>query len=185
MKKKNKAIFLDRDGTIIIDADYLHKIKDVKFYKNTFYALKEMMNKGYILIIVSNQSGIGRGYYTEEDYYKIENYINKKFNQKKIKIAKSYFSPYYENSQNPEYRKKKNFRKPDAGMLLCARKELNIDFKKSFIIGDKLIDMETGKKVGCKTILVLTGKGKKELKNISSIRPDFICNDLKSALKYL
>lgn len=183
--KKRKAVFLDRDGTLIKDKHYLAKIELVEFYKNAIYALQEMIKEKFLLFIISNQSGIGRGYFTEEDHLKVDKYIINILKKEKIVILKSYYSPYYEKSKLSKYRKGKSFRKPNIGMLLKAQKEFNIDLQNSFVIGDKLSDIDAGAKAGCKTILVLTGKGKIEKKKINRIKPDYICRDLKGAFKYL
>ncbi|HOK40892.1 MAG TPA: HAD family hydrolase [bacterium] len=184
-KSNRKAIFLDRDGTIIKDNHYVHKIKDVEFYKCTFEALRKMQEKGYLLFITSNQAGIGRGYYTEKEYYEVTNYILNELLKNGVKITKTYFAPYYENAIDPKYRQGEHLRKPNIGMLLLAQKEFNIDFKKSFMIGDKITDIIAGKNAGCKTIFVLTGQGKKELEFTDDCEPDYICKDIGDAVRYI
>ncbi len=148
--KSQKAVFLDRDGVINEDNEYVGKVEDFIFVKGIFRALKKLQERGYKLFIITNQSGIGRGYYTEEDYKEITEYMLNEFEKNNITIEKVYFCKH-----TPE--DNCNCRKPKPGMILQASKEFNIDLKNSWVIGDKLSDVEAGENVGCKTILINSG----------------------------
>ena len=141
MSLKNKAVFLDRDGVINIDKNYVYKIEDFEFVDGIFEKLRDYQKRGYLLIVVTNQSGIGRGYYTEEDFQKLTSYMLSELEKEGIKIAKVYHC-----NHSPE--EGCECRKPNPGMLLKAKEEFNIDMKNSIMIGDKESDMEACKRAG-------------------------------------
>ena len=130
---KNKAIFLDRDGTINVDKNYLYKIDDWEFENGAIESLRILQNLGFKLIVISNQSGIGRNYYTKEDADIIFKYMEDELKKENIKISKSYYCPHY----NEEC----ECRKPKLGLFYQAQKEFDIDFSRSYAIGDKLRDL--------------------------------------------
>lgn len=132
-----KAIFLDRDGVINEDFGYVSKIKDFHFIDGVFDALRGFLELGYELFIVTNQSGIGRGYYTLEDFEKLNNYMLEIFKKEGIEIKKVYFCPH-----SPE--DNCDCRKPHPGMILKALDEFQINPKLSVMIGDKASDIEAG-----------------------------------------
>lgn len=129
----NKAIFLDRDGTINVDKNYLYKIDDWEFIDGVVEGLQILQNLGYKLIVISNQSGIARGYYTEKDANKVFEYMTNELKKNGVIIEKSYYCPHIGD--------KCNCRKPKLGLFYQAQKEFDIDFSKSFAIGDKLRDV--------------------------------------------
>ena len=141
MNSKTKAVFLDRDGVINIDKSYVYKIEDFEFVDGIFEKLRDYQKRGYLLIVVTNQSGIGRGYYTEEDFQKLTSYMLSELEKEGIKIAKVYHC-----NHSPE--EGCECRKPNPGMLLKAKEEFNIDMKNSIMIGDKESDMEACKRAG-------------------------------------
>ncbi len=134
-----KALFLDRDGVINIDHGYVHKKEDFVFVDGLFETLRKIAKKGYIFIIVTNQSGIGRGYYSEEAFNKLSNFMISFFLKEGIEIAGLYYCPH-----KPE--DSCNCRKPEAGMFLKAEKDFKIDMQNSWMIGDKESDMLAAKK---------------------------------------
>ncbi len=147
---KNKALFLDRDGVINIDKGYVHRIEDFEFTEGIFEVLRYFQNKGYLLIIVTNQAGIGRGYYTVKDFCLLNNWMLQQFKDQGITIAKVYFSPYHPVHGIGKYKRDSFFRKPNPGMILKAQEEFNIDLSKSFLIGDKETDIKAGENAGIK-----------------------------------
>ncbi len=157
--KKNRAVFLDRDGVINEDFGYVHKIEDFHIYDEVFPALKKLQDAGFKLIVITNQSGIGMGYYTEEDFKKVNKYMLKMLKERGINIDKVYYCPHHPEGTVPEYRIKCNCRKPGTEMIKRGVKDFNIDTTKSFLIGDKETDIEAGLKMGLKTALVKTGQG--------------------------
>jgi D-glycero-D-manno-heptose 1,7-bisphosphate phosphatase len=152
--KKNKAFFLDRDGTINRNVKYLKDFKNFKWNKNVILALKYIFNKNYKIIIITNQSGIGRGILTEQDLKKIHLSINKELKKHNCKIHDFFFCPYFEKAIIKKYRIKNHFlRKPNPGMILKAVKKWKIDKSKSFMIGDQYTDKIASEKAGIKFIL--------------------------------
>ncbi len=138
-----KALFLDRDGVINIEKEYLYKIEDFEFIDGIFELCEYYQNLGYMIFIVTNQSGIARGYYTEEDFSKLTQWMIKKFKERKIIIQHVYHCPHH-----PDINKICTCRKPEPGMLLDAKKEFGIDLTQSIMVGDKERDIEAAINAG-------------------------------------
>ena len=160
-----KAIFLDRDGTINVEKDYIYKSEDLVFEEGTIEALKTFKNLGYILIVVSNQSGIARGYFTEEDLNIFNNNMNEILKKNGVEITEFYCCPHHPDGIG-EYKKVCECRKPDNKMIEDAIKKYNIDREKSYMIGDKTSDIGAGLKSNLKTVLVKTGYGLKDMEKV-------------------
>ncbi len=167
-----KAIFLDRDGTVNIDKNYVYKIEDFELIPKTIEALKNFQNKGYLIFIITNQSGIGRGYYKDDDFHKLNNHMLKVFSDNNIKITKTYYCPHVA-KDNCECRK------PNTKFITDAAKEFKIKVKESFMIGDKTADIKMGENAGLKTVLVMTGKSGKD--GEFNATPTFTSKDLYEA----
>ena len=156
MKKKTKIAFLDRDGVINsskINNGYIGYISKFKWIKGSKKTIKYLKSKNFKIVIVTNQSGIARGYFTLKDVYKLHNYVKMKLKQMGTSIDKIYFCPYHKDGVIKKYKKKSKLRKPNIGMYLKARKIWNIDKKNSFMIGDQATDMQFAKKAGIKGFL--------------------------------
>lgn len=175
-KTKKPAVFLDRDGVLIVEKDFLISRDDIEFFPRTFESLKSL-NNGFLKIVVSNQSGIARGYFTQEDVEKLNDIISHKLADKGIVIDAWYFCPH-----GPE--DDCGCRKPRPGMLLEAAKKMNIDLNRSWMIGDKTSDIVAGKASGAKTVLVKTGYGGAE-PGARDIHPDFTAADIREAIDYI
>ena len=173
----NKAIFLDRDGTINIEKDYIYKCEDLVFEEGSVEALKTFKNLGYILIVVSNQSGIARGYFTEEDLKAFNDNMNEKLKEESVEIIEFYCCPHHPDGL-AEYKKVCDCRKPNNKMLEDAIKKYNIDREKSYMIGDKVSDIGAGLKSKLKTVLVKTGYGLKDMEKIDK-NETLVCENLK------
>jgi len=171
----NKAVFLDRDGVINVDRDYVHKIEEFEFKDGIFELLKHLRDLGYLLIVVTNQSGIGRGYYSEEDFRQITKYMLDSFIEKGIEIAKVMYCPH---APEEECR----CRKPDSLMIEESAKELQVDLSVSWLIGDKKSDIQSAKKAGVAKSILVSGKKGEEGKKIDA---DFFVNDLKEIEKII
>jgi histidinol-phosphate phosphatase family protein len=167
------AVFIDRDGVIVNDVGYHYKIEDFKLIPKAIEGLKLL--KKYKLFIITNQSGIGRGFYKLEDFLRFNNHLINTLKKCNIKIQKTYYCPH-----KPEYNCK--CRKPKIKFLKETEKEFHINLKKSFVIGDRKSDFEMGKNAGCKTIHVLTGRGMKEKEDINA---DYIAKNLLDAAKWI
>jgi D,D-heptose 1,7-bisphosphate phosphatase len=173
MSKQNIALFLDRDGVLNKEVNYLSDPKDFQLLDGTIEALKILKKKGYLLIVVTNQSGIARGYFTEEILNAIHDKMKKILESNEIFLDDIIYCPHH-----PKFTGECDCRKPKPGMIFQARDKYNIDLDNSFMVGDTLKDIKAGKNAGCKTILVLTGHGLKEREKIGEINPDLIHNTL-------
>lgn len=169
----SRAVFLDRDGVIVEDIGYHYKIEDFKLIPNAVEGLKLL--KDFKLFIVTNQSGIGRGYYKLKDFENFNNHLLKELEKLGIKIQKTYYCPHAPND-NCECRK------PKTKMLEEAKEEFGIDLKKSFEVGDRKSDFEMGERAGCKTIHVLTGNG---MESANEVVPDYFAKDLLDAAQWI
>jgi len=149
----NKALFLDRDGVINKEKNYLYKIEDFEFIDGVFKTCSYFKNKGYLIIIITNQAGIARGKYTEEDFDILTNWMIKEFETQNINIAQVYYCPHH-----PDFNGKCECRKPNIGMLMEAQKEFDIDMKNSILVGDKNSDIKAGINAGIsQNYLISTG----------------------------
>jgi len=175
--KMKKAIFLDRDGTINVEKDYIYKSEDLVFEEGTIKALKTFKNLGYILIVISNQSGIARGYFTEEDLNIFNNNMNEILKRNGIEITEFYCCPHHPDGIG-EYKKVCECRKPNNKMIEDAIKKYNIAREKSYMIGDKTSDIGAGLKSNLKTVLVKTGYGLKDMEKIDK-NETLVCENLK------
>mgnify|MGYP000906436743 FL=1 len=173
----NKAIFLDRDGTINVEKDYIYKCEDLVFEEGSVEALKTFKNLGYILIVVSNQSGIARGYFTEADLNIFNNNMNEILKKNGVEITEFYCCPHHPDGIG-KYKKVCECRKPNNKMIEDAIEKYNIDRAKSYMIGDKISDIGAGLKSNLKTVLVKTGYGLKDMEKIDK-NETLICENLK------
>lgn len=156
----NKAVFLDRDGTINVDKHYLYKIEDFEFIEGAVEGLKILQDLGFILVVITNQSGIARGYYTEEEYQRLNEYMNQKLDENGVHIVKDYYCPHLPNAIVPKYRKNCNCRKPKTGLWDRAVRELDIDISQSICVGDRLRDLTICNTSECKGYLIGTTERK-------------------------
>lgn len=176
----NRAVFLDRDGTMIAEVNYLRHPGQINIFPATRTGLKRLCEAGFKLFIVSNQSGVGRGYFTMADVDKVNEALCGDLAQDGIRIEKIYVAP--ERPEDPSYG-----RKPSPRFLFDARDEFGLDLGKSFMIGDKLIDLECGWNAGVrKSILVRTGYGKDQaIEPEGRISEAVIARDLDEAAKWI
>jgi len=156
---KHRAVFLDRDGTINVEVQYLSQVKDFQFIPGVPWALKCLKDAGYLLVVVTNQSGIGRGLYDEAALDSIHSHMHEDLAKFGASIDACYFCPHHPEHATGDYRQECGCRKPLPGMLQQAALDLDIDLAASFMIGDKLGDVEAGLAAGCTSLLVLTGHG--------------------------
>ena len=180
-KNVNKrALFLDRDGVINIDNGYVYKASEFQFLDGIFDLCRLACSKDYLILVVTNQAGIGRGYYTVEDFDLLTRWMCEKFDDEGILISKVYFSPYHPVHGLGSYKKADYSRKPNPGMIYQARDEFNLDLGTSVLIGDKITDIQAGISAGVgKNILIAPS---------NSPRRTNICinvSSLSSAARYL
>jgi D,D-heptose 1,7-bisphosphate phosphatase len=166
------AVFIDRDGTIMHDADHCSHPKQVKIFPGVSEALKRLRSKGFRLIIITNQSGIGRGLFTVDQYRAVEAELSRQLGEDLIDAT--YFCPDVPGQHSTH-------RKPSPGMILQAKREHQIDLARSFFIGDKEIDVECGCNAGVRTIRVQTGSDR----NTSGSAADWVAKDLPAAAQII
>ncbi|MCP8316131.1 MAG: HAD family hydrolase [archaeon] len=175
----NKAVFLDRDGTINKEIHYLIDPEKVELIPKAGKAIRMLNEAGFKVIIITNQSAISRNLLTPEKLEKIHDKLLDSLRYEGAKIDAIYYCPHNPNENC-------RCRKPKPGLIQAASQEHCISLRDSYIVGDKLIDVETGKNIGCKAVLVLTGYGKEEVKAIkTNTKPDFIAEDLYSASEWI
>lgn len=155
-----RACFLDRDGVLITEKNYLADPADVEIQPCAIEAVRLLHRNGFLAIVVSNQSGIARGYFTPDDLKRVERRIDALFAEAGEKIDAWYYCFHHPKGSVPGYARPCSCRKPEPGMLLQAGKDFQIDLTQSFMIGDKTDDLEAGLRAGCKAAaLVRTGHG--------------------------
>ena len=172
--KKQKAVFIDRDGTLIEEVNFLHRVEDLQYFSFMDEAVSALKQNGFKVVVVTNQSGIGRGIYSEAEMNSVHAQIQNDLTEKLDAI---YFCPHLPDENCA-------CRKPNLGMIEAATKDLPIDLANSWMIGDKKLDVELGLNAGIKPILVLTGYGKKHLPELK--RPPFaVAENLLEAVKII
>lgn len=151
-----KALFLDRDGTINVDYGYVYQPEKFELISGIIELCLEAQEKGYLIIVITNQSGITRGYYTDDDFQKINQYMIKLFAEKGVQITDVFYCPDLEGPR----------RKPECGMFLEAQAKYNIDMKASVSVGDKERDVDAGHKAGVGKNLLFNGHNFKEIEEV-------------------
>ena len=151
------AVFLDRDGIINIDKGYVYKISQFEWVDGSKEAIKYLKNMGFFVFVVTNQSGISRGYYDEKDLKKLHKYINSELLKIDTSIDEFFYSPFHPDIKNDKYEKLKSLRKPNIGMLEMAVTKWPVNIKDSFLIGDKESDIECANNFGIEGFLYKEG----------------------------
>ena len=146
-----RALLLDRDGVINVDHGYVHRPKDFQFIEGIFDLVAAANKSGYLVLVVTNQAGIGRGYYSEEDFHAMTDWMHSQFAQRETRIDAVYFCPFHPEHGVGQYKKDVDCRKPKPGMLLQAASEHSVDLSRSFLVGDKISDIEAGLSAGVGT----------------------------------
>ncbi len=156
----DKVVFLDRDGTINQEVEYLHRQEDLIILPAVTESLRRLKEHGFKLVVVTNQAGVARGYYREEDVVSLHRYLNQLLIKEGAGIDCFFYCPHHPVHGIGEYRKECRCRKPETGMFEMAEKYFQIDKAHSYMIGDKLLDTEAGRRYGVNPVLVGTGYGK-------------------------
>jgi D-glycero-D-manno-heptose 1,7-bisphosphate phosphatase len=157
-----RAVFLDRDGTINEERDYLWRVEDFVFIPGAPEAIRLLREAGFLVVVVTNQSGIGRGYYDEAALERLHAHMAAELAKAGAGVDAAYFCPHHPRHGQGEYGRECACRKPLPGMLLSAASDLGIDLAGSWVVGDKLSDIEAGQAAGCRSLLVRTGYGAAE-----------------------
>ena len=184
--KMTKALFVDRDGTIIVDKPFDSDPKNIEFENGSIEALKKAAELGFKLIIVTNQSGVARGYFGIDKMKKFNSALEQKLAEQNIKIDSIEYCPHYPAGSVTEYSFSCHCRKPAGGMAEDAALKQNIDLRKSYVIGDKLDDLNLGRVIGAGHFLVLTGQGQENSQRLSKDGNwwrNVVCDNLLAAVK--
>ena len=173
-EQKKKTVFIDRDGTLIEEVNFLSRLEDLQFFSYTDEAIRLLKENNFLVIVVTNQSGIGRKIFTEAAMHDIHAQIQTDLNEQ---LDAFYFCPHLPTDGCA-------CRKPNLGMIEMAQEHFPIDLQNSWIIGDKAIDVETGFNANIKTALVLTGYGEKAIQELKR-KPDIVAENLLEAVKLM
>lgn len=165
-KTARRAVFLDRDGTINEEVNYLHRIEDFSFVPGAPEAIRRLKEAGFLVIVVTNQSGVARGYFPMEAVEALHRHIQAELAAAGTSIDAFYVCPHHPTAGAGDYRTDCDCRKGNPGMLLRAARDHDIDLGRSYMIGDKSADLEAGERAGCRSLLVLTGYGAAERKRL-------------------
>lgn len=172
------AVFLDRDGTLNEEVDHLHRPEELALIPGAAQAVARLNAAGLPVIVVSNQSGIGRGYFGWEDFHAVMARMTELLAEQGARLDGTYASPHHEKGQGEYAAVDHPERKPNPGMLQRAAEEHGLDLSRSWMVGDKAIDIEAGQRAGCRTILVRTGYGA----TVDAGKADFVCADVAEAV---
>lgn len=182
----HRAVFLDRDGTIDKEVDYLNSVDDLVLIPGAAEAIRMLNQNSIKVIIATNQAGIAKGYLSEKTVEEIHRELKRKLEEEGAFVDAIYYCPHHPDFGGVKYKVNCACRKPEPGMFKQAAAEHNLDLANSYSIGDKIDDLLAGKRVGGKTILVLTGYGNEEKQRLTTDnRPDYIADNLLSAVKWI
>lgn len=177
------ALFLDRDGVINVDHAYVHRKEDFHFVDGIFELCREAKRLGFRIFVITNQAGIGRGYYTEQDFHVLTDWMQARLKEEGAEADAVYFSPYHPEHGIGEYRKDSVCRKPGPGMLHQAAGEFEIDFARSVLVGDKYSDVQAGMAAGVGRNLLFS----RDSAEIGTDRPGIaaVLSSLREAITHL
>ena len=185
---KRRAVFLDRDGTIIREVGYVDEPSKVELLPRSAGAIRSLNQAGFQVVVVTNQSGVARGYFNEEMVSKVHQRLMELLQKEGAHLDRIYYCPHHPEEGNSPYRKDCSCRKPKPGMLLEASRELNLDLSRSFMVSDKYSDLQMAHQLEVKGILVLTGYGEGELSQVfqrGNPPPDYVAEDLEDAAQWI
>lgn len=177
-KSGRPAVFLDRDGVLTEENGYIDSVENLKLFPYTAECIRQIHEKGYYAIVITNQSGVARGLFTEEELQEMNDYLRKQTNVDAI-----FYCPHHPEGKKEKYRKLCDCRKPGTGMFEAACREFAIDMRNSYMIGDRASDITAGQKAGVRTILLESGYGSTGLE--TAVTPDYIMKDLRDVVKVL
>lgn len=159
MTQLKPAVFLDRDGVVIEDSHYIRSTSQVRLLPGSAEAIAALNRAGWLIVIATNQAGVARGLFTIETLKEIHDHLGELLQHHEARFDGIYFCPHHIEGVREEYQRECECRKPKPGMLLQAARELGIDLTRSWMIGDRVSDLEAGSAAGCRTVLVRTGYG--------------------------
>lgn len=178
------ALFLDRDGVVNVEKNYVHRVEDFEFIAGIFDLCRWATGDGMAIVVVTNQAGIARGYYTEEQYQELTRWMCERFLEQRVVINAVYHCPYHPEHGVGRYRRESFDRKPNPGMILRARDELDLDLEKSILVGDRISDIMAGQAAGVGRTALLCPDGTGEFPAKSG-RPDFCASSLREVMRLI
>lgn len=181
------AVFLDRDGTINEEVDFVRTADQLALIPGAGSAIRTLNRSGFLTVVISNQSGVARGFLTEEDLMVIHTRLTDELARQDAHLDRIYYCPHHPTEGIPPYRSVCECRKPAPGMLRAGELELGIDLSRSYVVGDRLGDVLVGQAVGATSILVLTGYGRTALDEASreQVTPDFVVPSIAEAVQII
>jgi D-glycero-D-manno-heptose 1,7-bisphosphate phosphatase len=184
MNRSDIAVFLDRDGTVNAEVQYLSSPDKLELIPRTVSAIRELNHLGVRIFIITNQSGVARGFFPESAVLEIHAALREMLKKENAFVDDFFYCPHLPGVADPRYDKDCECRKPKPGMLHHAQRKYSVDLRRSYVIGDRCIDVATGKAVGAGTVMVSTGYGSREIDDCRSA-PDFFAADLFDGVQYV
>ena len=186
LERASRAVFLDRDGTVLEEAGYLDRLERLVFFPFAIDAIRLLNRAGFAVVIITNQSGVGRGMYEEAFVHRAHEVVDERVKAGGGRIDGFYYCPHHPTAEIERYRKECDCRKPGPGMLRAAAADLGLDLSRSFAVGDKWTDVQAGFAAGARGILVRTGYGRSsETSPRRSVEPAWIADDLIAATAWI
>lgn len=180
-----KAVFLDRDGTLNVNTGYVGDPENVVLVPHAAEGARLLADAGFALVVVSNQSGIARGYFSEADADAADRRLRESLAARGVHLAAMYRCPHWPDDERPPGTPLCDCRKPKPGMLLRAAAELQLDLSQSWVVGDRLLDMQAGRAAGCRCVVVRGVPPHHPAEDFSSVRPEHQAADLRDAARYI
>jgi len=185
---QKSAVFIDRDGTLIVEVGYLSNPDQLELFESSAESVKKLNDAGILSILVTNQSGVARGYFGEDTVNLLNQKLSDVLKENDAYLDAVYYCPHHKNGIIEKYKKDCDCRKPKPGLINQAIADFkNINLEKSYVIGDKACDIELAKNAGCKGILLKTGYGTQVLEesNQNYIKPDYVAENMIDAVNWL
>ncbi len=179
------AVFLDRDGTIVREVDYLREVSQLRLLPGAAAAVRRLNEAGIPVIVVTNQSGIARGMLTENDLRHIHDELRRRLASRGARLDAIYYCPHHPEAAVKAYRKRCRCRKPAPGLFRRAAREMDLDLARSFAVGDSARDLEAGRRAGCRTVLVRTGYGARTERECGDGCAEAVADDLSGAVDWI
>ena len=184
MTRSDIAVFLDRDGTVNVEENFISSPDQLQLIPRAGNAIRELNNLGTKVFIITNQSGVARGYFSEEAVHDIHDALRNLLKKEGAFIDDFFYCPHLPGAKDERYNSDCDCRKPKPGMLLQAQKKYSVDLRRSFVVGDRCIDVAAGKAVGAHTVMVATGYGAKDILNCRN-QPDLFAGDVMDGVVHI
>jgi len=188
LPRRRRAVFLDRDGTVAEEVGYVNHVSRVRLLPESAEAIRRIRGAGFLVVVVTNQSGVARGYFEEPLVLQANQRLRDLLGDQGAVLDAIYYCPHHPREGSPPYRQECDCRKPRPGMLLRAAREHGIDLPRSYMVGDGIVDVEAGRAAGATSILVLTGYGRGQVEHRRScwpVEPNHVAEDLSAAVDWI